>query len=36
MPSFGASKSYDCRSSSRLFDPRIRIVRKAAYDRVFR
>ena len=34
MPTFGVSKSYDCRPSSRLSHPQIRIVRKAAYDLV--
>lgn len=32
MPTFGASKPYDCL----LSPPQIRIVRKAAYDLVFR
>jgi hypothetical protein len=35
MPTLGAPKSYVC-PSSRLSHPQIRIVRKAAYDLVFR
>jgi len=34
MPTFGASKSHDCRRSSRLLHLQICIVRKAAYDLV--
>jgi hypothetical protein len=34
MPTFGASKPYDCRPFWRLSLPQLRIVRKTAYDLV--